>query len=233
MAQSYTYTTEQINEMLNIGYDIMKHATSEVQNCTFPNAAIIDGMKAGKSPEDIASDAYNSIIKLDPVMDGYRTVDTYNSVAHPFHNAAQLMAGEIITKLKTFIDQSAATVEINFNDIPNDLFGLTESDLQENVTVSGTDVTGTLKAVANYTGFSSNVEEQSGHYIVVHVSSNKDSDFVAELIGGTKGPVTLDSDQTIVFLIKNTSQSIKVTATPKDGSSAVSKTYSLSGVTLA
>lgn len=108
MAQSYTYTTDQINEMLNIGYDIMKHATSEVQNCTFPNAAIIDGMKAGKSPEEIASDAYNSIIKLDPIMDGYRTVDTYNSVAHPFHNAAQLMAGEIITKLKAFAAANAS-----------------------------------------------------------------------------------------------------------------------------
>ena len=52
-----------------------------------------------------------------------------------------------------------------------------------------------------------------------------------ELVGGTKGPVTLDADKNIVLLIKsNTTQSIKVVST-KDGSS-VTKTYTLTGLTL-
>lgn len=50
-----------------------------------------------------------------------------------------------------------------------------------------------------------------------------------ELVGGTKGPVTLDADKNIVLLIKNNTQSVKVTST-KDGSS-VTKTYALTNLT--
>lgn len=120
---SYSYTDKQINSMLDIGYSIMKHATSEVQNCTFPNAAIVDGMRAGNSPEEIANAAYESIIKLDPMMDGYRLVDTYNSVAHPFHNAAQFMAGEILTRLNDMVSGQSQPSQPTYtytkvNDIP-------------------------------------------------------------------------------------------------------------------
>ena len=45
-----------------------------------------------------------------------------------------------------------------------------------------------------------------------------------------KGPVTLDADKNIVLLIKNNTQSVKVTST-KDGSS-VTKTYALTNLTL-
>jgi hypothetical protein len=100
---AYTYTDEQINAVMNIGYDMMKHATSEVQNCTFPNAAIKAAMLAGKSPQEVADAAYESIISLEPMRDGYRLVDTYNSVAHPFHNAAMFMVGEITKKLNEFV----------------------------------------------------------------------------------------------------------------------------------
>ena len=51
-----------------------------------------------------------------------------------------------------------------------------------------------------------------------------------ELVGGAKGPVTLAADKNIVLLIKNNTQSVKVTST-KDGSS-VTKTYALTNLTL-
>lgn len=52
-----------------------------------------------------------------------------------------------------------------------------------------------------------------------------------ELVGGTKGPVTLDDDMNIVLLIKNKdTQSIKVTV--DDGEDSATKTYGLTGLTL-
>lgn len=54
---------------------------------------------------------------------------------------------------------------------------------------------------------------------------------VVELVGGTKGPVTLDPDRIHILLITNKdTQSIKVTATKGDES--VEQTYSLTGLTL-
>ena len=60
---------------------------------------------------------------------------------------------------------------------------------------------------------------------------SRDAVVIVELVGGTKGPVTLDEDRNIVLLIKNKdTQSIKVTVNNEDNSS--SKTYKLTGLTL-
>ncbi len=93
-------------------------------------------------------------------------------------------------------------------------------------------ITGTLKHVTGYTGFSSNVSEQTGNYLALKIEGVPDnSTTVVELVGGTKGPVTLDEDMNIVLLIKNKdTQKVKVTVT-KDQES-VTKTYSLAGLTL-
>ena len=52
-----------------------------------------------------------------------------------------------------------------------------------------------------------------------------------ELVGGAKGPVTLDDDMNIVLLIKNKdTQSIKVTV--NNGEDSATKTYGLAGLNL-
>lgn len=52
-----------------------------------------------------------------------------------------------------------------------------------------------------------------------------------EIVGGTKGPVTLDDDKNWVGLIKsNSTQSIKVVAQKNGGN--IEKVYSLTGLTL-
>ena len=43
-----------------------------------------------------------------------------------------------------------------------ELLGKTAADLQENVAISGREITGTLKLVTDYTGFSSATDEQNG-----------------------------------------------------------------------
>ena len=108
------------------------------------------------------------------------------------------------------------------------LFGKKVSDLQTNVAVGADSITGTLKNVTGYTEFSSKPAEQSGHYLALKFDVTPAA--TVELVGGTKGPVTLDADKNIVLLIKNNTQSVKVTST-KDGSS-VTKTYALTNLTL-
>jgi hypothetical protein len=112
------------------------------------------------------------------------------------------------------------------------LFGKTVDSLQENVVVGESEITGTLKYVTGYTGFSSNTSEQEGNYLALKVDADSEDAIVTvELVGGTKGPVTLDDDMNIVLLIKNKdTQSIKVTTTHNEES--VTKTYGLSGLTL-
>lgn len=89
-----------------------------------------------------------------------------------------------------------------------------------------------MKHVTGYTGFSSNTSEQEGNYLALKVDADSEDAVVTiELVGGTKGPVTLDDDMNIVLLIKNKdTQSIKVTV--DNGENSTTKTYGLIGLTL-
>lgn len=113
------------------------------------------------------------------------------------------------------------------------MHGKTAADLQENVAISGREITGTLKLVTDYTGFSSATDEQSGNYLALHVTQEpEDATVTVELIGGKNGAVELDDDGLIVLKIADTAkQSVKVTVT--NGEDTATKTYSLKGLTLA
>ena len=111
------------------------------------------------------------------------------------------------------------------------LLGKKVSELQSNVVVGESAITGSLKNVTGYTGFRSEPSEQKGHYLALKFDvTPADATTTVELVGGTKGPVALDEDKNIVLLIKNNSQSVKVIST-KD-SSSVTKIYTLTGLTL-
>lgn len=114
-----------------------------------------------------------------------------------------------------------------------DLFGKSVDDLQSDISVTSSGISGTLKYVTGYTGFSGNVEEQSGNYLALHIDTQEEVDSITvELLNGSLGhAVTLDSDRTIVIRITDEStQQVKVVVN-KDGMSQV-KVYSLSGLTL-
>ena len=79
---------------------------------------------------------------------------------------------------------------IGFSVSPEDgeanLFGKTVDSLQENVVVGESEITGTLKHVTGYTGFSSNTSEQEGNYLALKVDADSEDAIVAvELVGGT------------------------------------------------
>lgn len=113
------------------------------------------------------------------------------------------------------------------------LLGKTGADLQENIAIADGVISGTLKYVTGYTGFSGNVEYQSGNYIALTVETSLDGPTTVELIGGTVGhPIELDEDMNIILRITNTAtQSVKVVTS--EGEISKTLTYALTGLTLA
>ena len=112
------------------------------------------------------------------------------------------------------------------------LLGKELSDLQSGVGVGSEPITGTLKYVTGYTGFSGDPAEQEGHYLALHIDTDAEADSIAvQLIGGDHGSAELDSDRTIILRIKNKQEKIKIVA-KKDGYPDTVKVYDLSGITL-
>lgn len=104
------------------------------------------------------------------------------------------------------------------------------SDLQDDIEISGTSITGTLKYIADYSSAFSG-DEASGNFLALHFDSDvEDVVLTVEVVGGFHGPVTLDADRISVLRIANTEQKIKITATA--GGESYSKIYDLTGLTL-
>ena len=107
------------------------------------------------------------------------------------------------------------------------MFGKTVNDLQTGVIIGTNSITGTLKYVDDYTGFSSNPAEQSGNYLTIHCEVNDSTPITVEVVGGTKDPVTLDDDGLIVLRIADkNNQTIRVI------SGDITKNYSLTELTV-
>jgi hypothetical protein len=105
--------------------------------------------------------------------------------------------------------------------------------LQTDILVGDDEITGTLNYVTGYTGFSDVVSEQSGNYLALKIVTVPVDGVVTtvELVGGTKGPVTLDSDMNIVLRITNKgTQSVRVIATK--GEDSITNIYGLTGLSL-
>lgn len=93
-------------------------------------------------------------------------------------------------------------------------------------------ITGTLKYVTGYTGFSGNVDEQEGNYLALKMEATEGATTTVLLTNGTVNrPVTLDSDMNIVLRITNPAKQKVIVTTTKDGVE-VSKKYSLSSLKL-
>lgn len=114
-----------------------------------------------------------------------------------------------------------------------DLLGKDASDLQENIAIADGAITGTLKYVTGYTGFSGDSEQQSGNFIALKFEAVAGSTITVELINGTVGhPVTLDADGMIVIRVSDTStQSIEIVAT--SGNISETQTLTITDLVLA
>ena len=114
-----------------------------------------------------------------------------------------------------------------------DLLGKSVTDLQSDISIGATSISGTLKYVTGYTGFSGDEALQSGHYLAVHCDTGEvTADSIkVQLINGDYGPATLDEDGIAILRIKDKdAQALNVIAY-KDGR-AVSRIFSLSGLVM-
>lgn len=126
------------------------------------------------------------------------------------------------------------TVELKVNPVAADvdLLGKLVGELQDNVVVNDGAISGTLKYVTEYTGFSGDESMQSGNYLAIKSEAFGGATITVELINGTVGhPVTLDADGMIVLRITDiATQSVEVIATK--GNVSEKATYTLTGLTL-
>lgn len=119
----------------------------------------------------------------------------------------------------------SVSLTVEPEDSETTVLGKSVSDLQDNILIGQNSISGTLKYVTGYTGFSGNPSQQDGHFIALKFESDAD-EVTVEIVGGTSGPVALDEDMNWVGKITNDSQKIRVIAT-KDGAT-ITKLYDLS-----
>ena len=132
--------------------------------------------------------------------------------------------------MRQLLFSDSLTVTVSAENSGTDLFGKVASDLQENIVVGSSSITGTLKAVTGYTGFSSDPALQDGNFIALHVGTSTPATITVEIVNGISGPVTLDPDGIWVGRIADKdTQTIRVIATA--GTQTVTKNYSLTGLT--
>ncbi len=117
-------------------------------------------------------------------------------------------------------------------DDETDLLGKRADALQENVIVGDNSISGELKYVTGYTGFSGKASEQSGNYLALKFEAEDGAETTVELLGGKLGhPVTLDSDMNIVLRITDPMQQ-KIRVVTTKGTSSTTKTYALNSLVL-
>lgn len=130
-----------------------------------------------------------------------------------------------------------ATVGVETEAGTTTVLGELVSDLQSNVAVGADAITGTLKYVEGYTGFSSDPELQDGNFLALKFTADDWSKFTSVKVGLEpsmgSGLVEIknDPDKNGVFRVANTNQKFKVVAT--DGADTTTKVYSLAGLVLA
>lgn len=108
--------------------------------------------------------------------------------------------------------------------------------MQTNLSIGNTIISGTLNNISDGSVWDSGTwgaEESTGHFIFVKATGIPEgATATIEVVNGFSGPVTLDSDLNAVLRIVNKeTQKLRLTVTI-DGETKT-KTYSLSGVTLA
>lgn len=108
-------------------------------------------------------------------------------------------------------------------DIPasTDLLGKSVTDLQEDVTISGSVINGTLKYVTGYTGFSGDPDLQSGNYLALHAEQEGATSISFRFIGDDDS-VTLDDDGLIIIRMRESASGIEI-ITVADGETFVNR----------
>ena len=108
-----------------------------------------------------------------------------------------------------------------------DLLGKYVGDLEEDIVVSNGSISGTLKYVTEYTGFSGDPEEQEGNYLALYYRV-PDVEGVTIKVTTNTSTVTLDPDGLHIIRIKSGVVGRKITVTAsKEGYKSIKRVYAL------
>ena len=108
------------------------------------------------------------------------------------------------------------------------LYGKYASDLQSDVTISEYRISGTLKYVTGYTGFSDDVSLQTGNYLAFRaIVPNVEGSTVTVTLKGND-PITLDDNGLVVLRITDKRSQVVTIVASKEGCQTVKKRLSLS-----
>lgn len=99
-----TYTDEQIQEVCTKASDVMKDFTVP-QNCTFPSTAIIEGMQAGLTADEIADNAYYAVANLPLHQTGFGLVGMGDNMK----NIASYMRGAVYNAISELNEAAPST----------------------------------------------------------------------------------------------------------------------------
>ena len=109
------------------------------------------------------------------------------------------------------------------------LYDLTANELQSDITIKDNEISGILNYVSDYVGFnSSNKEEQNGNFLALSLSADEGITITTELVGGTKGPVTINDGFCVYRITDNKKQKVKVTFSKEEETET--KIYGLTGL---
>ena len=147
------------------------------------------------------------------------------------------MSGALVKPYSAIILEAAVNVTLTVTptDPSTTRYGKEVDDLQSNIEINegSQQILGTLRYVTGYTGYSGDVDKQSGNFLAIDVSATPLATAVikAEVIGGDSegNPVTVD-DGYLVIRIANKNQKIKITATNDEN--VITRTYGLGSLKL-
>ena len=147
------------------------------------------------------------------------------------------MSGALVVPYSAIILEEAVNVTLTVLPTPPEetRYGKEVDDLQSNIQINegSQQITGTLRYVTGYTGFSGDPAKQEGNFLALDLAATPDGTAVikAEVIGGDSegNPVTVD-DGILVTRVANRQQKIKITAT--NGDNVIERVYGLGSLKL-
>lgn len=109
----------------------------------------------------------------------------------------------------------------------SDAYGETVSNLQQNVQIDGTKISGTLLHKEGYTGFSKT--DNTGNFLALKVEYPENAEVKVTIVGGSTSGKKM-TDHQLVTKVANKEQKIQLDVTQNGESGTV--TYDLSGLEL-
>lgn len=123
---------------------------------------------------------------------------------------AEYLNGIAVEKVVGSIPENVLTVK---GDTNTSVLGKNVADLQSDIVVANNAFAGKVKYVTGFTGYSGDPAEQSGYFLATEIEADSGAVVTVELIGGTTGKVTLDSDMELVTRLTEGATALEFTST--------------------